>query len=78
MPEPCGEASPQELRVDGRTAVELLKRMGEPHGSVLSLFYIEDMSYREIAEVLEIPAGTVMSRLSRAKDALRLLLTPAT
>jgi RNA polymerase sigma-70 factor (ECF subfamily) len=78
MPLPFDEASPQELRVDGRTAVELLKRMGEPHGSVLSLFYIDDMSYREIAEVLEIPTGTVMSRLSRAKDALRLLLTPAT
>ena len=78
MPQPFDDASPQELRVDGKTAVELLKRMGEPHCSVLSLFYIEDMSYREIAEVLGVPAGTVMSRLSRAKDALRLLLTPAT
>lgn len=78
MPQPLDEASPQELRADGKTAVELLKRMDEPHRSVLSLFYIEDMSYREIAEVLEVPAGTVMSRLSRAKDALRLLLTPAT
>lgn len=64
--------------MDGKTAVELLKRMDEPHCSVLSLFYIEDMSYREIAEVLGVPAGTVMSRLSRAKDALRLLLTPTT
>lgn len=78
MPQPFDEASPQELRVDGRTAVELMKRMDEPHCSVLALFYIDDMSYREIAEVLGIPAGTVMSRLSRAKDALRLLLTPAT
>ncbi len=78
MPQPFDEASPQELRVDGRTAVELLKRMEEPHCSVLSLFYIEDMSYREIAAVLGVPPGTVMSRLSRAKDALRLLLTPAT
>ena len=77
MPQPFDEASPQELRADGKTAVELLKRMGEPHRSVLSLFYIEDMSYREIADVLEVPPGTVMSRLSRAKDALRLLLTPA-
>jgi RNA polymerase sigma-70 factor, ECF subfamily len=72
------ETSPQELCADGKTAVALMERMGEPHRSVLSLFYIEDMSYREIAEVLEIPSGTVMSRLSRAKEALRLLLTPAT
>ena len=78
MPQPFDDASPQELRVDGKTAVEILKRMDEPHCSVLSLFYIDDMSYREIAEVLGVPAGTVMSRLSRAKDALRLLLTPAT
>jgi RNA polymerase sigma-70 factor, ECF subfamily len=78
MPQPFDEASPQELCADSKTAVELMKRMDEPHRSVLSLFYIEDMSYREIAEVLEVPAGTVMSRLSRAKDALRSILTLAT
>lgn len=78
MPQPFDEASPQELRADGKTALELMKRMDEPHRSVLSLFYVDDLSYREIAEVLEVPPGTVMSRLSRAKDALRLLLTPGT
>jgi RNA polymerase sigma-70 factor, ECF subfamily len=78
MPQPFDDTSPQELHVDGKTAIELLKRMDEPHCSVLSLFYIEDMSYREIAEVLGLPTGTVMSRLSRAKDALRSILTPAT
>jgi RNA polymerase sigma-70 factor, ECF subfamily len=78
MPQPFEETSPQELSADGKTAVELMKRMDEPHRSILSLFYIDDLSYREIAEILEIPTGTVMSRLSRAKDALRLILTPAT
>lgn len=78
MPQPFEDASPQELRVDSRTALELMRRMEEPHCSVLSLFYIEDMSYREISDVLGVPAGTVMSRLSRAKQALRMLLTPAT
>ena len=71
-------ASPQELRVDSRTAVETISKMDEPHRSVLSLFYIEDLSYREIASILGIPPGTVMSRLSRAKDALRHILCPAT
>jgi RNA polymerase sigma-70 factor (ECF subfamily) len=42
----------------------------EPQRAVLALVAIEGLSYREAAEVLEIPVGTVMSRLSRAREAL--------
>ncbi len=39
--------------------------------SVLELYYWEQLNAREIAEVLEVPEGTVASRLRRAKERLR-------
>jgi RNA polymerase sigma-70 factor, ECF subfamily len=42
----------------------------EPQRVVLSLVAVEGLSYKEAADVLEVPVGTVMSRLSRAREAL--------
>src|SRR5262249_11158748 len=51
--------------LDAVRAIEFLGQLQEPYRAALSLFYMEDNSYKEIAEVLEIPLGTVRSRISR-------------
>lgn len=47
------------------------------HREVLSLGVVEGFTVRELAGILKLPIGTVMSRLSRARQRLRELLTPA-
>lgn len=59
---------------DGAAVLAALNQMDEIYRAPLLLFYLEDRSYREIAEILEIPDGTVMSRISRGKAILRHLL----
>ena len=54
---------------------EGLSELAMPHREILLLCEVEEMSYEEIAQVLAIPIGTVMSRLSRARKALRSVLT---
>ncbi len=60
--------------LDGATVVATLAQIDEVFRGPLTLFYIEELSYREIADVLQVPMGTVMSRLSRGKEQLRDLL----
>jgi RNA polymerase sigma-70 factor, ECF subfamily len=57
-----------------RILLDLIARLNEEHRIVLVLRDIEQMSYTQIAEVLELEPGTVKSRLSRARSALRELL----
>ena len=56
---------------DSEDLMTALGRLPVEYREPLTLFYMEEHSYQEIAKLLEIPIGTVMSRLSRAKSRLR-------
>lgn len=67
-----GSEEPQVRRsMDANLAVEALEEVDEVYRQPLSLFYLKDLSYKEISEVLDVPMGTIMSRLSRGKAQLR-------
>ena len=66
--DPAGDEEREEMRglIDRG-----LKELSPIYREVIVLYYIEQLSYQEIAEVLRIPIGTVGIRLSRAREALK-------
>ena len=62
-------------RMDAQTLLQTLDQIDQDYRTPLVLYYIEDLSYKEIGDTLEIPIGTVQSRIARAKIKLLQLLT---
>jgi RNA polymerase sigma-70 factor, ECF subfamily len=68
--------TPTVEEIDRDQLAAALAELPEEFRVVVVMYYFEELSYQEIAEELEIPVGTVMSRLSRGKSHLRRRLAP--
>ncbi|WP_052417613.1 RNA polymerase sigma factor [Cellvibrio mixtus] len=77
----------EEPAVDGEQAIHdqitlaqvdaAMDQLSDEQRSIMALVAVQGMSYKEVAETLGIPAGTVMSRLARARISLINFLNPA-
>lgn len=73
LPEQAAPDAGLDNRLD---VVKALARIAPIHREVLVLYYFDDMPTARMAEALEVAPGTVLSRLARARDALRLAMSP--
>ena len=67
---PCAEPETVD-RMETGQVMDALRSIDETFRAPLVLFYLQEHSYEEIAQILDIPLGTVMSRLSRGKQKLQ-------
>jgi RNA polymerase sigma-70 factor (ECF subfamily) len=70
------EESPPDLELDPAELQAALGELPDDYRETVVLFFLEQLSYRQVAERLDVPIGTVMSRLSRGKAFLRKRLQP--
>jgi RNA polymerase sigma-70 factor (ECF subfamily) len=79
LPEMKHKSQPDEIlitKLDYERLLEAMATLDTKHRSVLVLRYFNDLSYREIAEALELPLGTVKSRLNQALRYLKERMNP--
>jgi RNA polymerase sigma-70 factor (ECF subfamily) len=77
LPEEAGEhvgVSPMEAHTDAMAVQQAMARLNEDQRLVVALVLVEGLPYKEAAAVLDIPIGTLTSRLARAREALQALL----
>jgi len=63
--------------LDAKAVIDALDQIEPTYRTAVELFYLSELSYKEIAQTLDIPIGTVMSRLSRGKEQLKSILAAA-
>jgi len=66
---------PTVNQLDTSQVLLALAQLDEVYQAPVALFYLQDYSYNEIASILEVPLGTVKSRLARGLERLHQLLT---
>ncbi len=77
MPDPGEDPGAAAARAEQRARItQALDTLPEHHRAIIMLSDLEGLSYREIADVLDIPLGTVMSRLHHARKRLKAALGP--
>jgi RNA polymerase sigma-70 factor (ECF subfamily) len=68
---PETELSTELNSIDAERVHRALTQISLPHREVLTLYFLEDLSIEEVAEIIDAPVGTIKSRLYYAKRALR-------
>ncbi len=80
VPEELGEqvgVSTTDAQIDAIAVRKAVSQLNEDQRSVVGLVLIEGLPYKEAAAVLDIPIGTLTSRLARAREALQAILSTA-
>ena len=75
--ENVGEGS-DDAQTDALSVQDAMARLPEEQRAAVSLVLVEGLSYKEAAEVMNVPVGTLTSRLARAREALQTLLSDTT
>lgn len=63
-----------EKKETNKELYELIQQLPQKYKEIVLLFYYKDLTYEEISEILQIPEGTVRSRLSRAREKLKKMM----
>lgn len=72
---PAPEAANLHPEIFHESIEKEFEKLSEESREILTLFYVETFSYKEIADILDCPMGTVMSRLYSARQALKMRLS---